>query len=276
MRRLQSKNPLAIVLLTTLAMLSACAFDSSFFRTTEQSPVNAAQTGAEFSFPSRDGSTIYGLHLQSAADPQATIYLFHGSGENIHGWQELARPLVAAGYDVIMMDYRGFGRSRGKPTHANAVSDAKETVKFVEDRLRSETKILLGQSYGGQVAIRLAFDDKDYFDGLIVEGTFTSHREEVLASVPGWLGPIVGLIATSPFEARELIAEITIPKLIIHSRDDDLVPSWMGMALYKSAADQKTHWEISGRHALGLLEMPEAYVAEVNDFLTTRVKKGIH
>ena len=257
-----------------LVVLSACDFDDSFFLTEEQDPVTAPQIGEEFNFTSRDGTKIHGLYLQSEAEPKATIYLFHGSGENIYGWEELAEPLVAATYDVIMMDYRGFGHSEGKPTHSNAVSDATEMVHFIEDRVRSSTKILLGQSYGGQVAIHLAHDFQDYFDGLITEGTFTSHREEVMASVPNWLEPIVGLITVSPYEARELIKGITIPVLIIHSRDDQIVPLWMGRALYEDATEQREYWEIGGRHALGLLEMPESYVAKVEDFIVAQTIKN--
>ncbi len=263
-----------IVFLTTLITLSACAFDGSFFLTEEQSPLSAPRSGEDFSFSTRDGSAMHGLYLQSEAEPKATIYLFHGSGENIYGWQEVAMPLVAANYDVIMMDYRGFGRSEGKPTHLNAISDATEMMLFVEDRVRSETRILLGQSYGGQLAIHLAYDQKDYFDGLITEGTFTSHREEVMASVPVWLKPIVGLVAVSPYEARELIEGVAIPKLIIHSHDDQLVPFWMGQALYEAASGQKELWKISGRHALGLLEMPERYVAKVDGFIADKTSEG--
>lgn len=256
-----------IVALPLLVALSACDFDDTFFLTDEQDPVTAPRIGEEFSFTSRDGSEIHGLYLQSEAEPKATIYLFHGSGENIYSWKELAEPLVAARYDVIMMDYRGFGHSEGKPTHSNAVSDASEMVRVVEGRARSTKRILMGQSYGGQIAIHLAHDYQDYFDGLITEGTFTSHREEVLASVPSWLKPIVGLVAVSPYKARELIKEISIPKFIIHSRDDQIVPLWMGQALYENATGQKQYWEISGQHALGLLEMPESYVAKMDDFI---------
>ncbi len=263
-----------IVALMFLVVLSACDFSGTFFLTDEQDPVTAPLIGEEFSFTSRDGVEIHGLYLQSAAEPKATIYLFHGSGENIFSWEELAEPLVAARYDVVMMDYRGFGDSEGKPTHSNAVSDARELVRFVEDRARSTTRILMGQSYGGQVAIHLAHDYQDFFDGLITEGTFTSHREEVIASVPNWLKPIVGLVTVSPYEARELIKEITIPILIIHSRDDQIVPLWMGRALFENATNQKEYWEISGRHALGLLEMPEPYVAKVDDFIVTRTTTG--
>ena len=253
--------------LAALVALSACAFDGTFFRMKGQSSFSAISTGGEFSFLSRDGTEIHGLHLQSEGKPKATIILFHGSGENIFGWREVAEPLVAAGYDVFMMDYRGFGRSEGNPTHLNVVADAEEMVHFVEEQARTSIRILMGQSYGGQVAIKLAHDYPHRFHGLIVEGTFTSHRDEVMASIPFWLKPIIGLVAVSPYKAEELIKEVSVPILIVHSRDDQLVPLWMGQALYESAAARAEYWETRGSHALALIVFPEPYVAKVNDLL---------
>ena len=253
--------------LAVLFVLSACAFDSTFFQIDEQGPFTATATGGEFSFVSRDGNEIHGVHLQSEGKPKATIYLFHGSGENVFGWRELAQPLIAAGYDIFMMDYRGFGLSTGDPTHSNAISDAGEMVHFVEDRARTNIRILMGQSYGGQVAIKLAHDYPDSFHGLIIEGTFVSHRDEVMASIPFWLRPIIGLVAVSPYRAEELIKQLRFPILIVHSRDDQLVPLWMGRALYESAAGRAELWETSGSHALALVEFPEPYVAKVDELL---------
>ena len=256
-----------VVALAVLVALTGCAFDGTFFRIEDQGSFTAASTNSEFSFISRDGIEVHGLHLQSAEEPKATIYLFHGSGENTFGWREIAEPLVADGYDVFMMDYRGFGRSGGSPTHANVVADAEKMVYFVEDRARTRIRILMGQSYGGQLAIKLASEHPGRFHGLIVEGTFTSHRDEVMASIPFWLKPIVGLVAISPYKAEELIKQVSIPILIIHSRDDRLVPFWMGQALYESAAGPAELWETGGTHALALLESPEPYVAKVNNLL---------
>ena len=253
--------------LTILVALSACAFDGTFFRIEGQGPFTAGETAGEFSFLSRDGNQIHGLHLLSGEEPQATIYLFHGSGENIYGWKEIAEPLTAAGYDVFMMDYRGFGVSQGSPTHMNVVADAEEMVRFVETRVRTSIRLLMGQSYGGQVAIKLAHEYPDDFHGLIVEGTFTSHRDEVMASIPVWLKPIIGLVAVSPYEAKSLIGQVADPVLIIHSRDDRLVPFWMGQALYESTAGRAEFWQTDGPHALAMLEYPELYVAKVNDLL---------
>ena len=254
--------------LTVLVALSACAFDATFFRIKGQGPFSAISTGGEFSFPSRDGAEIHGLHLQSKGKPTATIYLFHGSGENIFGWREVAEPLIDAGYDVFMMDYRGFGFSEGEPTHLNVVADAEEMVNFVEKRVRTSIRIVMGQSYGGQVAIKLAHDYPNRFHGLVVEGTFTSHRDEVMASIPLWLKPIIGLVAVSPYKAEELIKEVSAPILIVHSRDDELVPLWMGQVLYENAAEGAEYWETRGSHALALIEFPEPYVAKVNDLLS--------
>ncbi len=263
-----------IRVLILVVFLPACDFNDTFFLTEQQDPITKPKVGEEFSFTSSDNTEIHGLLLRSEAEPKATFYLFHGSGENIYSWEELAEPLVAAQFDVVMMDYRGFGHSGGRPTHDNAVSDASELVTFIEDQIRSDIRILLGHSYGGQVAIHLASDFQGYFDGLITEGTFTNHREEAIASVPTWLKPIVALIAISRYRADDLIEVVTIPKLIIHSRDDKIVPPWMGERLYERAKDRKVYWEIGGTHALGLLETTKDYIEKVEDFVASLSNSG--
>jgi len=248
-----------------------CSFNYTFFQVDWQGDVVEINRDHEsWTIPGRNGHKITCLRLNADHEPDATVVMFNGSGENMYQWAELAAPLLRAGFDVVLMDYRGFGKTRGTPTHANALQDAEDMWRFVRDHSRTKRHLVMGLSYGGQVAIHMALTFPGDFDALIIEATFTSHREEAMATVPKGVKPLVGLIARSPYRAIDLIQHIEMPKLIVHSPNDDRVPFPMGQALYDRAPEPKAFWKIEARHALGLLDQPQRYVQQIQKLLGTR------
>ena len=125
--------------------------------------------------------------------------------------------------------------------------------------------IILGRSIGGHLAVKIAHDHQNEIKALVTEGAFTNHHDIAVAVTPFWLSPFASLLVKSKYNAKKLIQEITIPKLIIHSVEDEVVPYWMGVELYKKAAEPKTFWKIKGPHIGGVELYEKEYMKRLKD-----------
>ncbi|MFC2104413.1 alpha/beta hydrolase [Bacteroidota bacterium] len=262
------KNRLILVFIISFSFYS-CSFNSTFFALKKQNEMLDIShlDNEEFYIKSYDESLIYCLLLNPEKEINATIFLFHGSGDNISSWTTFTVPLLENGFQVFMMEYRGFGKTKGKATHKNVLKDANIALQYLIDSIKIDNKlILLGQSYGGQLAINIAWKYPEYIDGLIIEGTFTTHNEIASSTVPKILKLFVKALVKSPYESKELIKDIKTPVLVIHSNEDKSVPIYMGQTLYNNANQPKYFWEITGKHVYGLLLFPHEYIEKFNDF----------
>ena len=257
-----------LLIFLSLFGLGSCAYNSTFF------PVEKQNLNAEFidldyeeiRFKSDDNHTIYSVLFTQDKKSRGTIFFLPGSGDNIASWSANAEHLINGGYQVYMMEYRGFGGSRGKATHSNVVSDAENGLfKLIEQSEEKDKKIiLLGQSYGGQIAINLASKHPDKVAALITEGTFTSFNQEVVYSVPFLLKPFLAIFTVSPYKSKDLIKEIRdVPVLIIHSKEDTVVPYKMGQKLFANANQPKYFWEIRGDHVKGIDGYTNDYLEKI-------------
>lgn len=271
MKRIR-KNSLYILLLLVLffaLLFNRCSFNSTFF------PIDSDWNGLkdidyeEIILASKDEHKIYYLLLNTPEESIATIFLLHGSGANLSNWIEFCQPLIRGGLRVFMMEYRGFSKSTGKSTHMNVLGDAINGINYLLHRFKenSSTKILLmGQSYGGQIAIRLASGYAGKINGLILEGTFTTFARIAVFSTPLLLKPFTGIILLNPYKVVKQIKKVTVPVMIIPSRNDQRVPLKMGERLYQKANNPKELWIIDGKHIHGLLDYSDDYVHHIKGF----------
>jgi pimeloyl-ACP methyl ester carboxylesterase len=137
---------------------------------------------------------------------------------------------------VFLIDYRGYGKSEGRPSEEGLFRDSWAAYRWLtyERQFRPERLVLYGLSLGGAAACDLARRAPSV-SGLILEATFTNARElsrAVARWFPTWL-------LRSSLDNRARIQAITVPKLIIHSRRDRFIPFSLGEALYHVAADPK-------------------------------------
>lgn len=209
-------------------------------------------------FVAPDGARINGLMLQPDRAAKATVLMLHGSGGNAARYVDIARPIVASGYQVLIVDWRGFGLTDGAPTHANVLSDSQLVLDQLQADLRGKPLLLWGLSMGGQVAIELARLNQDKVDGLVIEGAVTSFRDLASDSSPAFMSPVLWLVVKGPYEGERAIGMIDdMPKLIVHSRDDSVVPLERGLALHAAAKAPKVFWQAPGAH-LGAMENARA------------------
>ncbi len=261
-------------LLTILSLISlnSCSFNSTFFAV-ENQDLNATIADLDYEeihFRSDDAYMVRSLLFKTEKRSLGTIFFLPGSGDNIASWSSYAKHLVKGGFQVYMIEYRGFGKSIGKATHKNVLKDAENAlINLVKNKLKTGTKvILLGQSYGGQIAINLTSHNQGKISALITEGTFTSFNKEVVYSVPFVLKPFLAVFTKSPYKSNNLIKKIQgVPVLIIHSRDDTVVPFSMGQELFSNANSPKYFWEIQGEHVHGIEKYSEEYIEKIRTLI---------
>lgn len=181
--------------------------------------------------------------------PLATIVHFHGSGGNLFTQYQAIAPLANLGYQVFMFDYSGYGVSTGKATRKNALQDAYSALEHAVDLSETHNTqlILYGQSYGGYLAGIVGSTQQAQIDGIVIEGAFSAHKEEAKFTTP-FFGNLVknGLLVAEAIQANHK------PVLIIHSREDQVVPIEFGKKIYAHANEPKAFYEIDKPHSLGL------------------------
>jgi fermentation-respiration switch protein FrsA (DUF1100 family) len=182
------------------------------------------------------------------------IYL-HGNSSNISGANlRAASRFRQAGFSILLVDYRGYGKSTGAfPTEASVYRDAQSMWDYlIEERgIKAENIYIYGHSLGGAIAINLAVKSPQAA-GLIVECTFTSIRE--MAGYQKFYNLLpLDFIVNQKFDSINKIANIKIPLLVVHGVEDKTVPSFMGEALYNKAKQPKKLWLVdnAGHNNIG-------------------------
>jgi fermentation-respiration switch protein FrsA (DUF1100 family) len=206
-------------------------------------------------FKSSDGLTLHGWYFR-AKEERGTILICHGNVENLSTHVMLDLWLIDAGYNLFIFDYRGYGRSEGSPTVQGINRDAEaalETLLFTLPRVKQDNIIVFGKSLGGAVAVYTVANSpfKNRVKALILDSAFSSYRaiarEKIADSIIGWpfQYPLSWLVSDdfSPIKFIKRIAPI--PIVIIHGRDDDIVPEHHGHILYEAALPPREFWEPS-------------------------------
>jgi len=199
-----------------------------------------------------------------AEHPRGVVLLCHGNAGNISHRIESIQLFNGLDLSVFIFDYRGYGHSEGKPSEAGTHLDAQAAWKYlVEQRKVPPEQILIfGRSLGGSVASHLAVAHAP--SGLIVESSFTSIPDlgqDLYFFLP------VRWLSRFHYDTREAISQVRCPVLVIHSRQDNLVPFRHGQRLFQAAPQPKTFLEISGSHNDGwITSLYDGYHAGVKKF----------
>ena len=172
------------------------------------------------------------------ADAPALLYL-HGARWNLTGSSSRIARYRQLGFSVLAIDYRGFGKSSGEiPSEEMAYEDARAAWNHLLKLAPDSHHYVYGHSLGGAIAIELARNNKQV-DGVILEATFTSIRDLARTFAWGWLP--VELVLTQRFDSIDKIAEVEAPTLIVHGKQDRLVPFIMSEQLYAASKAPKKH-----------------------------------
>ncbi|MDJ0733111.1 MAG: alpha/beta fold hydrolase [Nostocaceae cyanobacterium] len=180
--------------------------------------------------------------------PEAKVLLYlHGNGINIGANVAHANRFYQLGFSVLLIDYRGYGRSDGSfPNEVQVYEDAAVAWDYLvqQKQIPPSQIFIYGHSLGGAVAIDLAVKQKEAA-GLIVESSFTSVKDVVIHRNNFWMFP-VDLMLTQRFESINKVSNLKMPVLFIHGTADLTVPSFMSQNLYKAAPEPKTIMMVTG------------------------------
>ena len=186
----------------------------------------------EVIFCSADGTGLHAWYFPHP-DPRVHILHCHGNAGNITGRLGVARQLMNLGASVFLFDYRGYGRSEGKPTEHGVLADARAARGELARQagIKESQIVLLGRSLGGAVAVDLAA--KDGARGLILESTFTDLADVARVRFPFF--PTRWLLR-SRFDSIDKIVAYDGPLLQYHGTNDEIVPIELGRRLFAAAS----------------------------------------
>ncbi|HEU5049662.1 MAG TPA: alpha/beta fold hydrolase [Gemmatimonadales bacterium] len=204
----------------------------------------------------------------AASAPPADFWLLiaHGNYGSI-GFGERPEFYAAArdiGLNLLAFDYRGFGRSGGRPGEEGLYRDAEAAYRYLTDSLQVPPRriVLFGHSLGTGVATELA--TRVPSAALVLEAAYTSIPDIGQAAYP-WLP--VKLLAGERFETIDRIGRVTVPKLLLHSPEDEIVPYEHGRRVYEAASGEKRFVTVRGGHAGAFSEDRETYFGAISELL---------
>ena len=214
-------------------------------------------------FDTSDGVRLNGWFIP-VDKPRATLIFCHGNGGNISHRLHTLGIFNRLGLNVFLFDYRGYGRSQGRLSEEGTYLDARAAYDYVVAREDVDTKRILvyGESLGGAIAYDLAIVSK--VSAVVTLGTFSSIVDMGKAIYP--FLPI-RLIARIKYDAASKAPNVKVPKLIIHSADDEIVPFEQGKKLFSSASDPKEFYEMRGGHNDAIFTYEKEFSQKISDFL---------
>jgi len=221
----------------------------------------ASDLGAEdVELEAADGVRLHAWFIPAAEQPApvATVFL-HGNAGNLSHREEHIGAITRSGSDLLILDYRGYGKSAGKPSEQGLYLDAVAGYDWLV--ARSSARILChGESLGTAVATELA--TRRPCAGLILEAPFTS-RSEMAAQVV----PVVGPWVARGFDTASKIPSVDAPVWILHGSRDGVVPQRLGRRVFEAAREPKQFWSIDGAgHNDILVRAGSEYVRRLQNF----------
>jgi len=231
-------------------------------------------------FKSLDGTELTGLFFASSGTVLGTIVHFHGNAQNMTSHFPFSAWLAKEGFNVFIMDYRGYGASGGKPDLDALIMDAEAALEQAKKLPGAEADriIVFGQSLGGAIAVAAVGESGFRPAAMVLEGTFYSYKSVGSAVLRRrwWSWPFSWLpwVAVSGRHApADYIAGITCPKLFIHSESDHIVPFSQGRKLYDAAVPPKDFLAVPYGHIDAFYSQREANGPKLVAFLKKALMK---
>ena len=198
----------------------------------------------EFEVKLANGQQLHFWYVpQESPHTAPTVLYLHGARWNLNGSVFRMSRWVDLGFNVLAVDYRGFGKSTELlPSEETAYQDARVALEELKRREPDPARrFIYGHSLGGALAIDLAAgplkEPANQVGGVIIESTFTSIPAVLRGMKYGWV-PGIGLAVTQPFDSATKIGKVDVPLLIIHGTADGIVPHAMADELYSAASSQ--------------------------------------
>lgn len=200
-----------------------------------------------------------------AENPRAALLFLHGNAGNISHRLDSLEQFNQLGLSVLILDYRGYGKSEGRPSESGTALDADAGWRWLKEESGHDPDrlVVFGRSLGAAVASELATRTDPA--ALILESPFRSVPELGQRLYP-WLP--VRALARLNYPTVEYVTQQRAPLLVIHSEQDEIIPFAEGRAVYEAAPSPKKLLPIQGGHNTGFLRSERAYLNGIDDFLS--------
>jgi len=186
----------------------------------------------EITLQTKDGAKLNGLHFK-VENSKGVILYFHGNAGDLQQWGQLTGFFVEKGYDVIVMDYRGYGKSTGKRSMENLYEDSELWYEFTKNHYSENEITLYGRSIGTTFATYIA--SRNQPKNLVLESPFYSLTEVVRSRFP--ILP-VSLLLHYKFPTYQFINKVTCPISIYHGTADEIIAYEHGTRLFGSISQK--------------------------------------
>lgn len=193
-----------------------------------------------------------------AAEERAVLLFLHGNAGNVSHRLDSLEIFHALGLSVLIIDYRGYGRSEGRPSEDGLYRDGQAAMDFLAGELQVAPGevLVFGRSLGAAVAAHVAA--RNPVAGLVLESAFTSVADMGAELYP--MFPVRPLVRHR-YPTLETLQEVSAPLLVIHSPEDEIIPFHHGRTLYEHGPEARLLLRIAGDHNTGFLRHRERYVA---------------
>lgn len=259
-----------LLLLLGLVLLNGCMYlqQSSMiffpYATLDQTPADWGLAYEEVFLDTEDGVRLHGWYIPRHGSKQALLF-FHGNAGNISHRGASVEIFHRLGLNVFIFDYRGYGKSQGKPDEKGLYKDARAAWRYLskERGFGQEEIILFGRSLGGAVAAKLAAEIQP--GGLILESTFSSAKDVANAVFPV-LSRLIFL--RYDFDTAAHVRRVACPVLVLHSPDDEIIPFRLGEKVFQAANEPKSFVKMRGDHNSGILMSQPDYERALGAFVS--------
>jgi hypothetical protein len=231
-------------------------------RNLSMTPADVGMDYEDVSIDTVDGVTLHGWFVPGRSS--GVLLFFHGNAGNISHRLDSIRQFRNLGLSVLIVDYRGYGQSGGRTTEAGIYRDADAAWEYLTETrgVRPDDVVVFGRSLGASVAARLAANRKP--SGLILESSFTSVPD-IAAQLYPWLP--VRWLSKLRHATRDYVRDVHCPVLVVHSRDDEIIPYHHGEAIFEAAPEPRTLLVLSGTHNDAFLRDQRVYIEGLQRFL---------
>lgn len=197
-----------------------------------------------------------------------TAVAFHGNAGGVVDRAEVYQFLRETPANVLAVEYRGYGRSEGKPSESGIYQDAEAAYQYLvtQKHIAAKSIVVFGQSLGSAVAVHLAAQHET--GAVILEAPFPSASKVAAKSFP--FLPGLGLLVHGQFATSERVKEIRAPILIVHCNKDPVIPFPFGKEVYAASVEPKSFLEIDEYcHEEASIVAPQKYRAALQKFLSS-------
>lgn len=208
-----------------------------------QNPGDMGLYYEDVTFTTSDGLRLHGWFVPG--ESEMTLVWFHGNAGNIsHRVEHLAELHTRLGMNIFIFDYRGYGRSEGRPSERGTYLDADAALAYLRSRpdVDGQKMVFFGHSLGCAIAVEAAAGNSAY--AVVLESPITSIQAMARRAYP--FLPGAGALVRTKYDTLAKIKGINAPLMVLHGDRDDTVPLDMGRELFEAANPPKRFYAIEG------------------------------